>query len=241
MNNDYIQYRNAYIEHYGVKGMKWRFSKFTNKVRRGGRDVYEYFTKKTYGKSKASKLGAAPGIGSVSSLGPGRTQFQRDLRKATKPLRKSFRKFYKNSIDPSVRRFKLVAPIKAKSLAYRLGGIKGKLISRLNGYNRGPATNVTNISARSVKNAKAADHTKALTNKLYANSRSLNEVTEERTLNGETLYKHGYRANKYNPYWGTNGSYNRNNKRRTNSQSDYSKYYKYKRNKGATNPYWGRR
>lgn len=214
MNNDYIQYRNAYLEHYGVKGMKWRFSKFTNKVRRGGKDVYEYFTKKTYGKSKGSKLGAAPGIGSVSSLGPGRTQFQRDFRKATKPLRKSFRKFYKNSIAPGVRKFKLVAPIKAKSLAYRLGGIKGKLLSRLNGYNRGPATNVTNISARSVKNAKMTDYTNAKLRNLQS-------------------------TKKYNPYWGTNGSPS--SKSRTGSQSDYSKHYKYKRNKGATNPYWGRR
>lgn len=42
MNNDYLRYRNAYLEHYGIKGMKWRFSKFTNKIRRGGKDVYEY-------------------------------------------------------------------------------------------------------------------------------------------------------------------------------------------------------
>lgn len=230
-----------YISHYGVPGMKWRFTKYTNKIRKGGKDVYEYFTKKTYGKSKG-KLGAAPGIGSVSSLGKGRTQFERDFRKATKPIRKSWKKYYKNTLSPAIRKFKTAAPIKLQKLQYRLGGLKGKLISRLKGYTGGGGpSNIRSLDARTVKNARMTDHTKALTNKLYANSRSLNEVTEKRTLNGETLYKHGYRANKYNPYWGTNGSYNHNNKKRKTSQSDYSKHYKYKRNKGATNPYWGRK
>ena len=31
--NDYFDVRSAYLAHYGVKGMKWRFHKFTNMAR----------------------------------------------------------------------------------------------------------------------------------------------------------------------------------------------------------------
>ena len=33
MYNDYFDIRDKYLEHYGVKGMKWRFRRFTNMAR----------------------------------------------------------------------------------------------------------------------------------------------------------------------------------------------------------------
>lgn len=33
MNMDYLKVRDAYLEHYGIKGMKWRFHKHINKAR----------------------------------------------------------------------------------------------------------------------------------------------------------------------------------------------------------------
>ena len=245
-----------YISHYGVPGMKWRFTKYTNKIRKGGKDVYEYFTKKTYGKSKG-KLGAAPGIGSVSSLGKGRTQFERDFRKATKPIRKSWKKYYKNTLSPAIRKFKTAAPIKLQKLQYRLGGLKGKLISRLKGYTGGGGpSNIRSLDARTVKNARMTDYSNAkLRNydRTHQNStKSVGYVATKgpvkytKDKNGritgssqsttvKPIYKTQYGDKAKNPYWGY-GS-----KKKKSSQSDYSKHYKYKRNKGATNPYWGRK
>lgn len=44
--NDYFEIRDAYLAHSGVKGMKWRFHKYTNKILSGGRNVYQYAQRK---------------------------------------------------------------------------------------------------------------------------------------------------------------------------------------------------
>lgn len=270
-----------YISHYGVPGMKWRFTKYTNKIRKGGKNIYEYFTKKkvTKGDIRRSQkqLQGLPtrrfkGTGQPGYFGftgqstsvTGRTQFQRDLnkaargfRKATKPLRKSLKKYYKNTLSPAMRRFKTAAPVKLQSLKYRLGGIKGKLISRLKGYTGGGGpSNIRSLDARTVKNARMTDYSNAkLRNydKTHQNStKSVGYVATKgpvkytKDKNGritgssqsttvKPIYKTQYGDKAKNPYWGY-GS-----KKKKSSQSDYSKHYKYKRNRGAGNPYWGRK
>ena len=211
-----------YISHYGVPGMKWRFTKYTNKIRKGGKDVYEYFTKTGYTKrqqnrlnNKAIKDSNGNVMGYRGKTPVARTQFQRDFRKATKPLRKSWNRYYKNTLSPAIRRFKTAAPVKLQKLQYRLGGLKGKLISRLKGYTGGGGpSNIRSLDARTVKNARMTD---------YSNAKFRN-----------TTYKPNSKNSKY---WRSNGSPSS----KKSSQSDYSKHYKYKRNRGAGNPYWGRK
>ena len=42
--NDFRNIHGAYLAHYGIPGMKWRNSKFIGKIRKGGRDIYQYAT-----------------------------------------------------------------------------------------------------------------------------------------------------------------------------------------------------
>lgn len=241
-----------YISHYGVPGMKWRFTKYIGKTRKNGKDIYQYFTKKTYGK-KAKNYNGPGGVPSPVK----RTAFERDFRQATKPLRKSWKKYYKNTLSPAIRRFKTAAPVKLQSLKYRLGGIKGKLISRLKGYTGGGGpSNIRSLDARTVKNARMTDYSNAkLRNydRTHQNStKSVGYVATKgpvkytKDKNGritgssqsttvKPIYKTQYGDKAKNPYWGY-GS-----KKKKSSQSDYSKHYKYKRNRGAGNPYWGRK
>lgn len=55
--NDYFDVRSAYLAHYGVKGMKWRFHKYLNQA---GRRLQAYGTIAGVGLRRASKkVGAA--------------------------------------------------------------------------------------------------------------------------------------------------------------------------------------
>lgn len=261
-----------YISHYGVPGMKWRFTKYTSKIRKGGKNVYEYFTKTGYTKRQQKRMNksairdANGNIMGYEGKAPvARTQFERDFRKATKPIRKSWKKYYKNTLSPAMRRFKTAAPIKMQRLQYTLGGLKGKLISRLKGYNNGPKSNIGSLTSRQLKNAKMTDRANSVMrnyDKTHQNSsKSVGYIAKNKGVNSvqshktdrygnhvigsqsynvssvKPIIKTQYGSNAKNPYWGYG-------KKKKSSQSDYSKHYNYKRAASYTrksNPYWGRK
>lgn len=73
--NDYLEIRSAYLAHTGVKGMKWRFHKYTNKILSGGRNLYQYAQR------KATYYGG---------------QARRELNKAKRVVRKGINSFGNN-------------------------------------------------------------------------------------------------------------------------------------------------
>lgn len=126
-----------YISHYGVPGMKWRFTKYTNKIRKGGRDIYEYFTKEKVTKGdirraqkqqgmvqKHFKGTGKPGVYAYTGNSinvKGRTQFQRDLGKA----RRRWNKFTSNVANSTLaRRAKLYGGRAKLNLATALNKYK---------------------------------------------------------------------------------------------------------------------
>lgn len=134
MYNDYFDIRDKYLEHYGVKGMKWRFTKFTNKIKRGGRDIYEYANR------KATYYGG---------------QARRELNKAKRVVRKGMRSFGANASNALGRASQL---LKSKSGYYsgkaRLGFNKARRLVRTGINNLGSSLQKVGRSAYHNINAK---------------------------------------------------------------------------------------
>lgn len=129
MYNDYFDVRDRYLEHYGVKGMKWRFTKFTNKIRKGGRDIYEYANR------KATYYGG---------------QARRELNKAKRVVRKGMKSFGANASTALGRASQL---LKSKS-----GYYSGKARLGFNKARRLVRTGINNLGSSLQKAGRAAYH-----------------------------------------------------------------------------------
>lgn len=129
MYNDYFDIRDKYLEHYGVKGMKWRFSKFTNKIKRGGRDIYEYANR------KATYYGG---------------QARREFNKAKRIVRKGMKSFGANASTALGRASQL---LKSKS-----GYYSGKARLGFNKARRLVRTGINNLGSSLQKAGRAAYH-----------------------------------------------------------------------------------